>query len=112
MVFGSVIGQIVERNKASQGLIREMTPREKKATIQRRDGNPLFIAPVNGFFCGTGSQIHSGISGAFRISDRNTMGFNLGLVNYLSPYTGGFDSMMFGQIPFYAAVRFNYRIGR
>jgi hypothetical protein len=31
LVFGTIIGQIVEKNKDSQGLIRELTPAERRS---------------------------------------------------------------------------------
>ena len=70
------------------------------------------IHPQNGFYLLTGNHLYYGIEGMFRLSNKLDMYFDLGMINYISQYTGLFDSMMFGQIPFYTNIRLNYKIGK
>jgi hypothetical protein len=70
----------------------------------------LDIKPKNGFYAFTGSHLSFGLEGMFRLSDRLKMYYDFGLRDYLSKYTGLFNAMMYGQIPFYADIQFNYKI--
>lgn len=86
--------------------------KERYNGIYDSNGGLMDIEPQNGFYQFTGNHLYYGIEGMFQLSNKLNMYVDLGLINYLSHYTGMFDSMMFGQIPFYTHIHFNYDIGR
>jgi hypothetical protein len=80
--------------------------------IHDSNGNLIKMHPSNGIYAFTGHHLYYGIEGMFKISKRMNMYFDLGMINYLSKYTGNFDAMMYGQIPIYTHVQFNYKINQ
>lgn len=70
------------------------------------------VKPRNGFYALTGSHLSYGLEGMFKLSGRFNMYYDFGVRDYLSKYTGLFNSMMFGQIPFYADIKLNYKINQ
>jgi hypothetical protein len=86
--------------------------KEKYDEIYDADNNLLELKPQNGFYLFTGNQLYYGIEGAFNISSNLDMYFDLGLIHYFSKFTGFFDAMMFGQIPFYMHLQLNYKLGK
>jgi len=74
------------------------------------DNSKMIIHPRNGWYGFTGSHLDFGIEGCLAMGSRYMLSIDLGLVNYLSPYTGIFDGMMMGQVPFYLEVRLFYKL--
>lgn len=86
--------------------------KERFQEIYDSNGKLMEMKPSNGLSAFTGSQLRYGIEGMFKISKRINMYYDLGLVNFLSKYTGNFDAMMYGQIPFYTDIQLNYKINQ
>ncbi len=84
--------------------------KESFREIYDADNRLLDIKPRNGFYGFTGSHLSFGLEGMHIFSGRMSICYDLGLTDYLSRYTGLFNSMMFGQVPFYANIQFNYNI--
>jgi hypothetical protein len=85
--------------------------REKFREIYSMDSSLSNKGPQNGFYAFTGRSLYLGIEGMFQVSSRADIYFDLGMIDYLSKYTGLLDAMMFGQIPIYTSIQLNYRIG-
>lgn len=65
------------------------------------DGNPIEAEPVDGWYATTGLSIRAGIGGSFAVEEKMTINSEFGFIWYPPRFTGIFDSMMIGQIPFY-----------
>lgn len=86
--------------------------KERFSEIYDSNNNLIETQAQNGFYLFTGNHLYYGIEGMFSLSNKLDLYFDLGLIDYISKYTGFFDSMMFGQIPFYTNVQLNYLIGK
>ncbi len=84
--------------------------RERFQEIYDKDQQLVRAAPRNGFYSFTGSQLQIGIEGRFPLSGRSDMYLDLGMTHFFSPYTGAFNAMMYGQVPFYMSLQFNYKL--
>ncbi len=85
---------------------------ERFDDIYNRENQLMEMKPKSGFYPFTGSHLCLGVEGMFATSERLSLYADLGMINYLSEFTGTFDSMMFGQIPFYTHIRLKFRLGR
>jgi len=85
---------------------------EEMQNIYNSNGELLDMQPQDGFYSFTGNQLGYGIEGKFKLNNRLDMFFDWGIIDYLSKYTKGFDSMMYGQVPFYMDVRFDYKFSK
>lgn len=74
------------------------------------DKNLLDIHPQNGWYGDTGSHISFGIEGGVDMSQRLFLYGDLGIIKFSSPYTGMFDAMMMGQVPFYGDLCLFYKL--
>lgn len=84
--------------------------KERFNEIYDSNNKIMEIQPQNGLYLFTGNHLYYGIEGMFQLSNKLDMYFDLGMINYISQYTGLFDSMMFGQIPLYTNIRLNYEL--
>jgi hypothetical protein len=73
--------------------------------IYNASGELLQLAPKDGFFGFTGNQFNIGLEGRFQVGKRLHLYFDMGWIQFLSPYTQGMDAMMFGQVPFFLDLR-------
>ena len=78
--------------------------------ISVSDETLLNIHPKDGWYGDTGSHFSFGLEGAWELSRQFTFYGNLGLIKFSSPYSGLFDAMMMGQVPFYGNFRLFYKI--
>ena len=76
--------------------------------ITDAEGNILTVHPRDGWYTGTGSYVNIGIEGYRQMSQKIAIYAELGLTKYSSLYSGIFDAMMIGQIPFYSNLRLFY----
>jgi len=86
--------------------------KERFEDIYNRENSLMEVKPKSGFYSFTGSHLYLGLEGMIAISGRLELYGDLGMVNYLSEYTGAFDSMMFGQIPLYTHIQLKYKLGK
>lgn len=68
------------------------------------------IHPKDGWYSGTGSFVSFGLEGGRRINQQLYLYGDFGIIRFSSPFTGMFDAMMMGQVPFYATLRLVMRI--
>ncbi len=66
--------------------------------------------PEDGWYGRTGSHVSIGIEGSRAMGSRYLLYGDLGTIKFSSPYTGIFDAMMMGQVPFFANVRLYYKM--
>jgi hypothetical protein len=85
--------------------------KERFSEIYDSNNKLIEMKPRNGFYAFTGSHLSFGLEGMFKLSGRFNVYYDFGVRDYLSKYTGLFNSMMFGQIPIYADIQLNYKIG-
>lgn len=74
------------------------------------DKNLMDIHPRDGWYSSTGSHFGFGIESGWKINQRISLYGDLGIIKFSSPYTGLFDAMMMGQVPFYGDLRLFYKI--
>jgi len=80
------------------------------AGLSTLDNRIMNIHPENGWYGFTGSHLDFGIGGIRTLGSKCMLSAELGVVDYLSPYTGFFDALMMGQVPFYLEMRFFYKL--
>ncbi len=74
------------------------------------NGNPYLSEPTDGWYALTGNYMKYGIESLFYLTQKTALYFDLGMIQYFSKYTRGFDSMMYGQVPFYMDLQILFRI--
>jgi len=84
--------------------------KERFNDLTDKNGQPLNLEPENGFYSFTGNSINYGIETKFNLSEKMNIYFDIGITQFLSKYTKGFDAMMFGQVPFYMDLQLNHKI--
>ena len=78
--------------------------------ISAADETQLNIYPKDGWYGATGSFFSFGLESAWELGRQFTFYGDLGIINFSSPYTGLFDAMMMGQVPFYGNLRLLYKM--
>ncbi|GAB4405457.1 MAG: hypothetical protein OHK0039_06470 [Bacteroidia bacterium] len=84
---------------------------ERFEDLRDASGERLVSGPRDGWYRFTGSRLLYGLEGDFRLGQRLALYADLGMIHFFSPYTKGFDAMMFGQVPFYLDLRLAWRLG-
>jgi|GEM_PF-2832206 len=74
------------------------------------NNNIMDMHPNNGWYASTGSHLNIGIEGYRQISPRIAIYGDMGLTKYSALYSGVFDAMMIGQVPFYGNFRLYYKM--
>lgn len=70
----------------------------------------LDIDPKDGWYSNTGSHLCFGLESVWKVGSRFFLYGDLGIIKFSSPYTGFFDAMMMGQVPFYGKGRLFYKM--
>lgn len=73
-------------------------------------GNEINVNPQNGFYNFTGQQYEIGIAGRVGVFKKDFIYYETGYRDYLSAYTNAVNAMMFGQIPFFIKLRYDFAI--
>lgn len=79
--------------------------KERFDDIIDKNGKPYGETPKDGFYYHVGSFLNLGIEGKGQINTKSDLYYELGMSNYLSKFTEGFDAVMFGQLPFYGSLQ-------
>lgn len=80
------------------------------ADLNIADKNSMDIHPRDGWYGSIGSHVGFGIESGWVTGSRFFLYGDLGIINFSSPYTGLFDAMMMGQVPFYGNLRLFYKM--
>lgn len=80
------------------------------ADLNPADKNYLNIHPKDGWYGSTGAHVGFGIESYWQVGSRCSLYGDLGITKFSSPYTGLFDAMMMGQVPFYGNLRLYYNL--
>ncbi|HKK63329.1 MAG TPA: hypothetical protein VJ951_12265 [Bacteroidales bacterium] len=84
--------------------------KESYNDIRDINGNTYKSEPGNGWYALTGNSINLGLEAKYAFSEKIDIRFDIGMIQYISAYTEGFDSMMYGQVPFYMDLQFKFRL--
>lgn len=84
--------------------------KERFEDIETSSGERYISEPENGFYNFTGHSLNYGVETALKSNDKVYTYFEAGVRDYLSKYTSGFDSVMYGQLPFYMSFNINYKV--
>jgi hypothetical protein len=80
--------------------------KERFNDIYDSTGKPIDQQPQNGFYPCTGQRIDIGITGRLSIMKKDYLYIEAGYSDFLSAYTGAFNAMMYGQLPFFMKLKY------
>lgn len=84
--------------------------KESFENLNSIDNEILNIHPKDGWYTFTGSHLGFGIEGGWDVSQRFFLYGDIGIIKFSSLYSGMFDAMMMGQVPFYGNLRVLYKL--
>lgn len=78
--------------------------------ITDASGREILLHPQGGWYGSTGSHVSIGIENRWDLGSKFSLYGDVGIMKFSSPYTGMFDAMMMGQVPFYGHLRLYYTL--
>lgn len=105
---GQYIGVLGEYKKTMAVYMKHSeVAKERFGDMVTKDGTEYKSVPDDGWMISGGGVLNIGVEGLTGAGGDNKVYYKLGMTNFQSKLTDGFDAVMFGQLPFFFTLQLN-----